>query len=260
MVRAARLGGRPPEDQAARRSPQLRLGRPRRRHPGQGRLRAARARQHRHHHGHLQPCAPRPGCRGRRHRGEADPGRRRPRAGASRSQGVDNRPSDPEQARGGEARSTWSEGCERGDSNPHVRRHRDLNCPRGVLAGVLLGATSPSAGQMPPCCPVLYPLIPGCRGPSREQSREHRGPVPSGRGRLRRSGPSRTGTDRPAGHGKADPSLDPCMPYTASRLRGCPVCPICRVDCGHWKRQSRAELSFKLYLPYHHLRRRHRFS
>jgi hypothetical protein len=35
------------------------------------------------------------------------------------------------------------------------------------------------------------------------------GPVPSGRGRLRRSGPPRPGTDRPAGHGKADPSLDP---------------------------------------------------
>jgi hypothetical protein len=36
-------------------------------------------------------------------------------------------------------------GCERGDSNPHVRGHRDLNCARGVLAGVLLGATSPSS-------------------------------------------------------------------------------------------------------------------
>jgi hypothetical protein len=35
--------------------------------------------------------------------------------------------------------------CERGDSNPHGLPHRDLNCPRGVLAGVLLGATSPSS-------------------------------------------------------------------------------------------------------------------
>jgi integrase len=35
-------------------------------------------------HGHLQSCAPRPGRRGRRHGGEADPGRRRSRAGASR--------------------------------------------------------------------------------------------------------------------------------------------------------------------------------
>jgi integrase len=33
-----------------------------------------------------------------------------------------------------------------------------------------------------------------------------------GRGRLRRSGPPRPGTDRPAGHGKADPGLGPCMP------------------------------------------------
>jgi hypothetical protein len=33
-------------------------------------------------------------------------------------------------------------------------------------------------------------------------------PVPSGRGRLRRFGPPRPGTDRPAGHGKADASLD----------------------------------------------------
>jgi hypothetical protein len=84
LVRAARPSSRPPEDQTARRSPQLRLGRPRRRHPRQGGQRAARPRQHRHHHGHLQPRAPRPGRRGRRHRGEADPGRRRPRAGASR--------------------------------------------------------------------------------------------------------------------------------------------------------------------------------
>jgi hypothetical protein len=28
---------------------------------------------------------------------------------------------------------------------------------------------------MPPRCSVLSPLIPGCRGPSREQLREHRG-------------------------------------------------------------------------------------
>jgi integrase len=76
MVRTARPGGWPPEDPAARRSPQLRLGRLGRRHPGQGRLRAARARQHRHHHGHLQPRPPRPGRRGRRDCGEADPGRR----------------------------------------------------------------------------------------------------------------------------------------------------------------------------------------
>jgi hypothetical protein len=76
--------GRPPEDQAARRAAQLRHGRPRRRHPGEGRLRAARARHHRHHDGHLQPCASRPRRRGRRHGRQAHPGRPRPRAGASR--------------------------------------------------------------------------------------------------------------------------------------------------------------------------------
>src|SRR5262245_4408684 len=37
---------------------------------------------------------------------------------------------------------------------------------------------------------------------------EHPVPVPSGRGRLRRSGPPRPGTDRPAGHGKADASVE----------------------------------------------------
>jgi hypothetical protein len=43
-------------------------------------------------------------------------------------------------------------------------------------------------------------------------------PVPSGRGRLRRSGPPRPGTDRPAGHGKADVSLDhwPAAPKARS--------------------------------------------
>jgi hypothetical protein len=38
--------------------------------------------------------------------------------------------------------------------------------------------------------------------------------VPSGRGRLRRSGPPRPGTDRRAGHGKADQSLDPLACHT----------------------------------------------
>jgi hypothetical protein len=33
-------------------------------------------------------------------------------------------------------------------------------------------------------------------------------PVPSGRGRLRRSGPPRPGTDRPAGHGKAEAGVE----------------------------------------------------
>jgi hypothetical protein len=42
--------------------------------------------------------------------------------------------------------------------------------------------------------PTLMSAHPGCRGASREQSREHWAPVSSGRGRLRRSGPPRPGT------------------------------------------------------------------
>jgi hypothetical protein len=38
-------------------------------------------------------------------------------------------------------------------------------------------------------------------------------PVPSGRGRLRRSGPPRPGTDRLAGHGKADQGLERAAGY-----------------------------------------------
>jgi hypothetical protein len=38
-------------------------------------------------------------------------------------------------------------------------------------------------------------------------------PVPSGRGRLRRSGPPRPGTDRPAGHGKADAGVSETADY-----------------------------------------------
>lgn len=41
-------------------------------------------------------------------------------------------------------------------------------------------------------------------GPSTDQGI----PVPSGRGRLRRSGSSRAGSDRPTGHGKGDAGLD----------------------------------------------------
>jgi hypothetical protein len=64
-------------------------------------------------------------------------------------------------------------------------------------------------GRMPQRRPILYPRIPGCRGPFREQSHEHRAfrsrPVADASGApvLRDQGP-----DRPAGHGKADPSLD----------------------------------------------------
>jgi hypothetical protein len=45
-------------------------------------------------------------------------------------------------------------------------------------------------------------------------------PVPSGRGRHWRSGPPRPGTDRPAGHGKADASLN--QPTYRSRKPGRP--------------------------------------
>jgi hypothetical protein len=51
------------------------------------------------------------------------------------------------------------------------------------------------------CCPWSTRQL-------RTQHRPTRGvQVPSGRGRLRRSGPPRPGTDRPAGHGKADASV-----------------------------------------------------
>ena len=43
--------------------------------------------------------------------------------------------------------------------------------------------------------------------------------VPCGRGRLRRSGPPRPGTDRPTGHGKADQGLGLAPPAQQSRRR-----------------------------------------
>ena len=59
------------------------------------------------------------------------------------------------------------------------------------------------------CCPRFTIRLRTQRGPTE-------GPVPSGRGRLRRSGPPRPGTDRPAGHGKADAGVE-----ENSRLLGC---------------------------------------
>jgi hypothetical protein len=47
-------------------------------------------------------------------------------------------------------------------------------------------------------CARRTPHLPGPRVPTVYRV------VPSGRGRLRRSGPPPQGTDRPAGHGKAD--------------------------------------------------------
>ena len=53
-------------------------------------------------------------------------------------------------------------------------------------------------------CPVPYRSVPVPRGASREQTVSMEVPVPSGRGRDRRSDPRAQGPDRPAGHGKAD--------------------------------------------------------
>jgi hypothetical protein len=44
-------------------------------------------------------------------------------------------------------------------------------------------------------------------------------PVPSGRGRLRRSGLPRPGPERPAGHGKADANLDQLTSCSQNQIR-----------------------------------------
>jgi hypothetical protein len=87
--------------------------------------------------------------------------------------------------------------------------HRDLNCPRGVLAGAVLGSARSSSWADAGACPALYRSVAGCRVTYREQSREHPGfrscPVADAYGApvLRDQGP-----DRPAGHGKADAGLE----------------------------------------------------
>ena len=50
---------------------------------------------------------------------------------------------------------------------------------------------------------ILYSLIPGCCGASREQPREYWGSGPVRSGCLRRSGPSATRDRSAGGHGKA---------------------------------------------------------
>jgi hypothetical protein len=97
-----------------------------------------------------------------------------------------------------------------------------LNCPRGVLAGALLAPTRPSSCADAQHHPILYSLIPECRGASREQSREHRGfrsrPVADASGApvLRDQGPiGRPGTARPI------QAVTPCMPWTVCRLQKC---------------------------------------
>jgi hypothetical protein len=66
-------------------------------------------------------------------------------------------------------------------------------------------------------CPLYSPtcwlrVYPPCTGGLRS---------PSGRGRLRRSGPPRPGTDRPAGYGKADASLDKLITCSQSQIGRC---------------------------------------
>jgi hypothetical protein len=53
--------------------------------------------------------------------------------------------------------------------------HRDLNCPRGTVVSALLTSTRPSSWAN--AAASAHPALarPGCRGASREQSREHRG-------------------------------------------------------------------------------------
>ena len=105
-------------------------------------------------------------------------------------------------------------------------------CPSGSTQALLRGPSPLPHGW-------LSRAVPASVGRSREQAVSRlRVPVPSGRGRLRRSGPPRPGTDRPAGHGKADASFDhvtPCSQNQFGRrchlrgewrrlrlLRGCP--------------------------------------
>jgi hypothetical protein len=58
------------------------------------------------------------------------------------------------------------------------------------------------------------------------------GSVPSGCGRLRRSGPPRPGTDRPAGHGKVDASLDQSTPAPNASRAGSSLGEAV-IDAGH---------------------------
>jgi hypothetical protein len=97
----------------------------------------------------------------------------------------------------------------------------------------------------------LSRAVPASVGRSREQAVSRlRVPVPSGRGRLGRSGPPRPGTELPAGHGKADESRDPLHamqfrapppPQVRDRRpaqrsspsdRGCPWIPLVTAACG----------------------------
>jgi hypothetical protein len=64
--------------------------------------------------------------------------------------------------------------------------------------------------------PVLCRLVLGCCVAFREQFREHRVPVPSGRGRLRRSGPPRPG---PIGRPSMARPMQSCQPIPAPKSK-----------------------------------------
>jgi hypothetical protein len=71
----------------------------------------------------------------------------------------------------------------------------------GTVDRATCGSVEGTVSAPARCCPRFTGRLRSRHGPSGV-------PVPSGRGRLRRSGPPRPGTDRPAGHGKADAGGD----------------------------------------------------
>jgi hypothetical protein len=75
--------------------------------------------------------------------------------------------------------------------------HRDLNCPRSVVAAAVPALNVFKLGGWRSVVPPLYRSVPGRRGAYLSNLVSIGGSVPSGRGRLRRSGPPRPGTDRP---------------------------------------------------------------
>jgi hypothetical protein len=70
---------------------------------------------------------------------------------------------------------------------------------QGAVGGATCGSDERLVTAPARCCPPFTCRLRTQRGPTGVPV-----PVPSGRGRLRRSGPSRPGIDRPAWHGKAD--------------------------------------------------------
>jgi hypothetical protein len=93
-------------------------------------------------------------------------------------------------------------------------RSGDDDAPGPKLHTRCVGQCSPGlfhAFELGGCRRVVSSRTPSSRGVTAGPVSNHvsiGAPVPSGRGRLRRSGPPRPGTDRPAGHGKADASAE----------------------------------------------------